>query len=131
VSAEQLGKWAVLLDRWPEAGRAITKNPQLAQWLEDKAGQQGQFAKLCSAYTPPLANDPGPLRDFFRADPKIGAVAYYLVYLDADVEIPSPSDAPVIAPTADAKAAVASADEVAPPPAAAAPNGRSGTNAPI
>jgi hypothetical protein len=131
VSAEQLGKWAVLLDRWPEAGRAITKNPQLAQSLEDKAGQQDQFAELCSAYAPPLANDAGPLRDFFRADPKIGAVVYYLIYLDADVEIPSASDAPAIEPTADAKAAaVASADDVAPAPEAV-PNGRSATSAPI
>jgi hypothetical protein len=131
VSAEQLGKWAVLLDRWPEAGRAITKNLQLAQSLEDAAGQKDEFASLCSAYTPPLASDPGPLRGFFQADPKLGAVACYLVYLDADVEIPSASDAPAIEPTAEAKAAaVASADDVAPAPEAV-PNGRSATSAPI
>jgi hypothetical protein len=130
VSAEQLGKWAVLLDRWPEAGRAIIKNPQLAQSLEDAAEQEEAFANLCSAYTPPLASDLESLRAFFQSDPRLAAAAYYLVYLDANVEFPAPSGAPVAGPAAGAgPAAVAPADHAMPAPArVATPGGRRGTD---
>ena len=131
VSAEQLGKWAVLLDRWPEAGRAIIKNPQLAKSLEDKAKQEDEFASLCSAYTPPLASDLASLRAFFQSDPKLAAAACYLVYLDANVEFPAPSGAPVTGPAAGAEpAAVAPADHAAPARAGTAPSrGRRATDA--
>jgi hypothetical protein len=129
VSPEQLGKWAVLLDRWPEAGRAIIKNPQLVQSLEDAAEDQDVFASLCSAPTPPLASHPGPLRDFFQTDPELGAVACNLVYLDAEVKPPAPSGTPAIAPTDAEPAPVAQAGEVASAPAVATPNGRPSTNA--
>jgi hypothetical protein len=84
VSPEQLGKWAVLLDRWPEAGRAIVKNPGLTGDLEAAAGQEDVFASLCTAINPPLASDLAGLRALFRTSPELGPVAYRLVYLDAD-----------------------------------------------
>jgi hypothetical protein len=127
VSPEQLGKWAVLLDRWPEAGRVIIKNPQLVQSLEDAAEDQDVFASLCSAPTPPLASHPGPLRDFFQTDPQLGAVAYNLVYLDADVAPPAPSGTPATAPTDARPTAVSQADEAS-GPAIATPNGRPSAN---
>ena len=127
VSAEQLGKWAVLLDRWPEAARAITKSPQLVQSLEEAAVQQDGFATLCSKYAPPLARDLAPLRDFFQADPKLAPAAYHLVYLDAE-EPPAPSSSPAIAPESTTPASAAPLDGEAASPPAAVPNGRLGAS---
>src|SRR5262249_12050524 len=102
VSAEQLGKWAALLDRWPEAGKAIIKNPQLAQELEAAEKRKDTFATLCSSHTPPLASDPAPLRRFFQTDHKLAAAAYHLLYLDAGVEPPPSSSTPATRPAAGA-----------------------------
>ena len=129
VSPEQLGKWAVLLDRWPEAGRAITKNPQLVRSLEDAAVQQDDFTSLCTEYAPPLASDLAPLRDFFQTDPKLAPAAYHLVYLDAELEPPAPSGAPATGPEADTNPAAAAPPDSEAPSPATVPNGRSGTNA--
>jgi KAP family P-loop domain len=85
VTPEQLGKWAVLLDQWPAAARAITRNPGLAGELEDAADQEDAFTKMCASYTPPLARDVEGLRQFFNTDPQVGAVAEHLVYLGADL----------------------------------------------
>ena len=133
VSAEQLGKWAVLLDRWPEAGKAIVKNPQLVQALEDAAKRKVDFASLCSAHTPPLASDPASLRDFFQTDHKLASAAYHLVYLDADAKPKASSGTAVIGPTAEAEPmAVAPAYDAAPASAAVTPSdGRPGTKEPI
>jgi hypothetical protein len=127
VSAEQLGKWAVLLDRWPEAGKAIIKNPSLAQALEDVAGQEGKFARLCSGYTPQLASDLVPLRGFFQTDHKLASAACRLVYLDADVKAPAPSSIPAIEPPAVPPAR----DAVSAPAGAGAPDGQLSTKASI
>jgi len=85
VTAQQLGKWAVLLDRWPEAGKAIVKNPDLAGKLEDAAGRADRFRSLCAKYTPPLATDLNSLRKFFQTEHKLASAALYLAYLDANV----------------------------------------------
>lgn len=70
--AQQLGKWAVLLDQWPMAARAINKNPGLAATLEDLAGQEGAYAQACAAFTPSLARDVDGLRKFSTASPGSG-----------------------------------------------------------
>jgi KAP-like P-loop domain-containing protein len=93
VTAQQLGKWAVLLDRWPEAGKAIVRNPALAGKLENAAGREDRFQDLCAEYTPPLAGDLNSLRKFFQSEHKLAAAALYLAYLDADVT-PQASEAP-------------------------------------
>jgi KAP family P-loop domain len=85
VTPEQLGKWAVLLDQWPTAARAINRDPGLAGQLEDAAGQEDAFTKMCARYTPPLARDVEGLRQFFNTSPQVGAVAEHLVYLGANV----------------------------------------------
>jgi hypothetical protein len=85
VTPEQLGKWAVLLDQWPTAARAVTRNPGLAGKLEDAAGKEDAFTKICASYTPPLARDVAGLRQFFNTSPQVGAVAEHLVYLSADL----------------------------------------------
>ena len=123
VTAEQLGKWAVLLDRWPEAGKAIVKNPALAGKLEDAAGQEDRFQSLCAEYKPPLASDPGSLQKFFQTEHKLAAATLYLTYLDADVT-PRASAAPANGPTAGAEPtkAPASASDESPAP------GRAGTS---
>jgi hypothetical protein len=92
VTAEQLGKWAVLLDRWPEAGKAIVRNPALAGKLEAAAGRKDRFQSLCAKYTPPLATDLSSLRRFFQTGHKLAAAALYLAYLDADVTSQAPAD---------------------------------------
>ena len=85
VTPEQLGKWAVLLDQWPTAARAIIRSPGLARELEDAASQKDAFTKKCECHTPPLARDVEGLRRFFNTDPHIGAVTEFLVYLRADL----------------------------------------------
>ena len=93
VTPEQLGKWAVLLDQWPTAARAITRNPALAWELEKLAAEpEDAFAVKCTACTPPLARDVPGLRKFFSTDPPIGEVAEHLVYLGANVRPPAPAD---------------------------------------
>jgi KAP-like P-loop domain-containing protein len=87
VTPEQLGKWAVLLDQWPTAARAITRNPGLAGELEklaDEPGDGDSFTRRCADSTPPLARNAAGLRRFFRTKPLIGEVAGHLVYLSAD-----------------------------------------------
>jgi hypothetical protein len=93
VTAEQLGKWAVLLDRWPEAGKAIVRNPVLAGKLEDAAGREDRFRALCVKYKPPLATDLNSLRKFFQTENKLGAAALCLAYLDADATAHAPGAA--------------------------------------
>ena len=93
VAVEQLAKWAVLLDRWPQAGKAINDNPQLIEALEEKASSEDEFAKLCSAYTPALANNLDAFRDFCLSENKLASAAYPLVYLDPHVRH-SPSSRP-------------------------------------
>jgi hypothetical protein len=83
VSPEQLGKWAVLLDRWPEAGRAIVKHPDLAATIEAAADQPERFESLCVGHTLPLACDIDALRAFFRTPHPLAEAAYHLAYLDA------------------------------------------------
>lgn len=88
VTPEQLGKWAVLLDQWPTAARAITGNPELAGDLEEAAGHEDAFAKTCARYAPPLARHLTHLRRFFNTGPQVGPVAEHLVYLGADLRTP-------------------------------------------
>ncbi len=88
VTPEQLGKWAVLLDQWPTAARAITKNPEAGD-LEDAASQGDAFTEICARYTPPLARDLTGLCQFFNTGPQVGPVAEHLVYLGADLRTPA------------------------------------------
>jgi hypothetical protein len=123
VTVEQLAKWAVLFDRWPQAGKAINENPQLVQALEEKASNEDEFAKLCSAYAPPLASDLDSFRDFFLSEHKLAPAAYYLVYLDGDVKPPEATDTPESRPAAD---------DTAPEPAEVAlPDGLDGRKASV
>jgi hypothetical protein len=92
VTPEQLGKWAVLLDQWPTAARAITRSPALAWELEKLAAEPEEaFTGRCTACTPPLARDVAGLRKFLSTEPPIGEVAEHLVYLGANVRPPAPA----------------------------------------
>lgn len=86
VTPEQLGKWAVLLDQWPTAARAIIRNPGLAAELESLVDQEDTFIAKCTGCTPRLARDIPGLRRFFSTRPLIGDVAGNLVYLCPDLE---------------------------------------------
>jgi hypothetical protein len=82
------------------------------------------FAKLCSAYTPPLASDLDSFRDFFfLSGHKLAHAACCLVYLDGDVKPPEATDTPESQPAAD---------DPAPEPAEVAlPDGLDGRKAPV
>lgn len=126
VSVEQLAKWAVLLDRWPQAGRAVVDNPQRVHALEAKAGNEDEFSNLCSTYKLRLAGDMSAFRDFFLSKHKLAPAVYRLVYLDPNVKSPPPSGTPLseqagqteqaqVSPTGDmspSPVGVASSDEV-------------------
>jgi KAP family P-loop domain len=122
VTAQQLGKWAVLLDRWPEAGKAIVRNPDLAGKLEDAAGKADRFRALCAKYTPPLATDLNSLRKFFQTEHKLATAARYLAYLDADVTSQAPAALANGQAQANGKAAEAGQAAAAWPAAALGPH---------
>jgi hypothetical protein len=105
VTPEQLGKWAVLLDQWPTAARAIIRNPRLARELEklasepaDEPGDGDSFTRKCADCVPPLARDVAGLRRFFRTKPRIGKVAGHLVYLSADPRAQQAAEPPLHLP---------------------------------
>jgi hypothetical protein len=83
VTPEQIGKWAVLLDRWPEAARAIVRDPALVRRLEASADDAVTFDRLCTDHQPALAGELPPLRDFSHATPKLAEAAKSLVHLES------------------------------------------------
>lgn len=86
VTPEQIGKWAVLLDRWPEAARAIVRDPALVRRLEASADDAVTFDRLCTDHQPALAGELPPLRDFSHATPKLAEAAKSLVHLESSSE---------------------------------------------
>jgi hypothetical protein len=119
VTAERLGKWALLQDQWPDVAKAIIKNPQLAETLENAAENQDEFAKACTDCVPPLVSDQALLREFFGSDHKLAPAVYHLVYLDANVkaeERPSQPEAASAAPDDGAVVPSATAPEPSLPP---------------
>ncbi len=119
VTAERLGKWALLQDQWPDVAKAIIKSPQLAETLENAAENQDEFAKACTDCVPPLVSDQALLRKFFSSDHKLAPAVYHLVYLDANVkaeESPSQPEAASAAPDDGAAVPSATAPEPSLPP---------------
>ena len=89
VSAQQIAKWAVLSDRWPEVGRAVARDPALLQRLESAAPNAARFQRLCREQQPPLIDQIGRRRELLTANPPIADAAWTLVYMDSLAELPA------------------------------------------
>lgn len=133
VSVEQLAKWAVLLDRWPQVGRAIIDNPQRIHALEAKADNEDEFSNLCWAYKLRLTGDLNAFRDFFLSKHKLAPVVYRLVYLDPNVKSPPSSGIPLSEQAEQTgQTQISPTGDMSPLPAAIAPpDGLEGTKAPV
>jgi hypothetical protein len=90
LEATHLGKWAVLLERWPELGFAIRANPTLVADMEKMARDNPQaLTELIQSFSP-TATDLPDTTEFFKSEPTLDAVIPRLIYcLPAAVSQPS------------------------------------------
>ena len=65
VTTQQLGKWLVLMERWPQLGRALSTVPDRMQELEEKSS-------AIAAQTPMAAAPPAPAKVVVPPDPAAG-----------------------------------------------------------
>jgi KAP family P-loop domain len=80
LTARHLGKWVVLEERWPELVRGLVARPDKLTQLE-QAGELGALAaKLEELDLEADASD--DLLDFVRTEPRLGAVAEQLIFLE-------------------------------------------------
>jgi hypothetical protein len=82
ATAQEVGLWCGLQERWPELGHALLRVPEALEALRDDAGTPGQFQARMATLAPIHANDEA-LREFLRdqALPNVKALAW----LDLDV----------------------------------------------
>jgi hypothetical protein len=80
LTPRHLGKWVVLEERWPELVRGLVARPDKLMQLE-RAGDLGALAaKLEELDLDAEASD--DLLDFVRTEPRLGAVAEQLIFLE-------------------------------------------------
>jgi hypothetical protein len=93
VTPQQMGKWLVLMERWPQLGRSLSATPAKLQALEQHAASpvlanpdnsaSAAFADLIKILAPPYLGDED-LRKFIHSAPALGAVAQRLAHYGAD-----------------------------------------------
>jgi hypothetical protein len=93
VTAQQIGKWLVLLERWPQLGRSLSATPAKMKILEDESNnpaasqsddpQLDLFMESIKALVPPYSGDED-LRRFIHSKPNLAIVAQRLIHLGAD-----------------------------------------------
>jgi hypothetical protein len=88
VSGNQLAKWLVLSERWPQLGRALATWPQRIEVLERDAGmrpapgERDPFKGMLGTLAP-LYLDDEELRRFITSEPQLSAVLPRLVHYGA------------------------------------------------
>ena len=80
LEATHLGKWAVLLERWPELGFAIRANPALLADVEKMARDDVQALPDFIRTFSPTATDLPDTREFFKSEPTLASVIPRLIY---------------------------------------------------
>ncbi|HEX2021806.1 MAG TPA: P-loop NTPase fold protein [Candidatus Thermoplasmatota archaeon] len=89
VTADHLGKWAVLQERWPEAAQAILSSPAaMSAWEAAAEAGREALAREAARLLPDFAIDEG-LRHLLVAQPRLGPVMEGLV---AFQPVPSPAE---------------------------------------
>lgn len=82
LTPRHLGKWVVLEERWPELVRGLVKKPDNLTKLE-----QAEDVPALASELEALALDAEPSDDllqFIRTEPRLGAVAEQLIFLEPD-----------------------------------------------
>jgi hypothetical protein len=102
VTTQQIGKWLVLMERWPQLGRSLSAVPAKMKTLEDQSNpaapseqgnsQSDPFMELVKTLAPPYFGDED-LRKFVHSKPSIWAVAQRLIHYGAHEPPPPPPGA--------------------------------------
>jgi KAP family P-loop domain len=80
LEATHLGKWAVLLERWPELGFAIRADPARLADIEKTAHDNPQaLTELIQSFSPTATDLPDTI-EFFKSEPALAAVIQRLIY---------------------------------------------------
>jgi uncharacterized membrane protein YuzA (DUF378 family) len=80
LESAHLGKWIVLLERWPEVGWAVRANPALLADMEKRASDDPSgLADTIRAFAPRMT-DFTTVTEFFRAEPALTPVVLRLIY---------------------------------------------------
>ncbi|HEY1937525.1 MAG TPA: hypothetical protein VGJ33_06300 [Candidatus Angelobacter sp.] len=92
VTAQQIGKWLVLMERWPQLGRSLSAAPEKMKVLEEQAvhpaptksspPQPDPFMESITALAPPYLGDED-LRKFIHSQPGVAVVVPRLVHYGA------------------------------------------------
>ena len=92
VTAQQIGKWLVLMERWPQLGRSLSAAPEKMGMLETEADEsvtskpdgsdQDLFMESIKLLSPPYVNDED-LRKFIWSTPRLGQIAERLAHYGA------------------------------------------------
>jgi hypothetical protein len=77
VTARHVGKWAVLLERWPDLADAVIAQPEMMQIAEGAAGQRDLDGVSAPVPTLPAARQ--ELIDFLNGATKLGPVIERLI----------------------------------------------------
>jgi hypothetical protein len=77
LEPRHLGKWVVLVERWPDVAQAVRQDPSILQRVE-----QSPDSKNLTRYIPGLNPSKAPvdLQAFLQTVPRLGLVAERLVY---------------------------------------------------
>jgi hypothetical protein len=99
VNAQQIGKWLVLLERWPQLGRSLSAAPEKMATLEEQSRNPGAPKSTASETDPfmesikilaaPYFGDED-LRTFIKSAPALAIVMPRLVHYGA-AEVPPPT----------------------------------------
>jgi hypothetical protein len=110
VTAQQIGKWLVLMERWPQLGRSLSAVPEKMKVLEDQSAISSEEPKIVEEPAPQPASSPASapqaappdafmrtvkllaepylgdedLRKFIRSAPSLAAVLPRLVHYGSD-----------------------------------------------
>lgn len=73
INGQIIGKWVTLVERWPQVGDALRREPSLLSTLEELARSRKHdgFGEKLEVLAPNLA-DPEALRGFLTAEPLLG-----------------------------------------------------------
>jgi len=84
ITRQQIGKWLVLGERWPQMRRVLAANPSYMLRLEATAEDAADgFMKVIQELAPPYDGDQD-LRNLVRASPPLASILPRLLYYGAD-----------------------------------------------
>jgi len=89
VSTQQIGKWLVLMERWPQLGRSLSVSPEKLRLLEELSSQQpsktvtvslaDSFMESIKLLAPSYAGDED-LRKFLASQPMLATIVNRLTH---------------------------------------------------